>query len=123
MSHNPGFLKLIEEARPSIKEVSVQEVAKKIESGAKFILVDTREDLEWETGHAKDAIHLSKGVIERDIEATIPDKNAEIILYCRSGFRSILSAESLGKMGYTNVASMKQGITGWIDNDLPTVVG
>ncbi|MCR4341626.1 MAG: rhodanese-like domain-containing protein [Gemmatimonadaceae bacterium] len=111
VAHSPGFLKLVESVRPSVREVDVVEARRRAAQGA--ILVDVREDREWEAGHARGAVHIGKGVIERDIEQKIPDANAEIILYCGGGFRSALAADSLRKMGYGNVASMAGGWRAW----------
>ena len=119
MAHPPGFLKLVDDARQGVRETSVAEVAERRARGERFHLVDVREDDEWRAGRAQGAIHLGKGVIERDIEAAIPDQGAEIILYCGGGFRSVLAAEALQKMGYTNVASMDGGIRGWRAAGLP----
>lgn len=113
MAHSPGFLKLVNDAKRNIKETTVDEVARRLERGDKFHFVDTREDDEWRAGHARGAIHLGKGVIERDIEAKIPNKDDEIILYCGGGYRSALAAEALQKMGYTHVVSMDGGIREW----------
>ena len=112
MKHSPGFLKIVEDAKSRVREISVDEVRRKLESG-KAKLIDVREDSEWAAGHARGAQHLGKGVIERDIEQSVPDKNAELILYCGGGFRSALATDSLQKMGYTNVASMTGGWRGW----------
>lgn len=114
MQHSPGFLKVVNEARGEIKEVSVAEARARVEQNPKAILVDIREDSEWANGHATQAIHLGKGILERDIEETVPDKNAEIILYCGGGYRSALSAEMARRMGYTNVASMMGGYKGMV---------
>lgn len=119
MAHNPGFLKLVDQCKQNIRELTVQQVAEKFRRGEKFHFVDTREDEEWNEGHARGAVHIGKGVIERDIETEIPDKNAEIVLYCGGGFRSAIAAESLQKMGYTNVSSMDGGIRGWREAGLP----
>ena len=119
MKHSPGFLKLVDDAKRNIRETTVSAVAKRLDQGETFHLVDTREDDEWRAGHIRGAIHLGKGVIERDIEAKIPGKNDEIILYCGGGFRSALAAEALAKMGYTNVASMDGGIREWRAAGLP----
>ena len=119
MAHNSQFLKLVNEAKSQIKEVTIDDVHQRQTQGANFHLVDVREDLEWEAGRIKGAIHLGKGVIERDIEKNIPDTNAEIILYCGGGFRSALAAEVLQKMGYTKVASMDGGIRAWREADYP----
>lgn len=111
IEHSPGFLKLAEGARSAIREVDVAEARRRTAAGA--TLIDVREDGEWDTGHARGAIHLGKGIIERDIEKQIPDKNAEVILYCGGGFRSALAAKALGEMGYRNVASMAGGWRAW----------
>lgn len=120
MQHNPGFLKIVNEAKARIKETSVEEVARRLDRGERLLLVDVREDSEWEKGHARGAIHLGKGVIERDVETAVPDKNAEIILYCGGGFRSALAAEALQRMGYRNPVSMDGGWKAWKDRGLPT---
>jgi len=109
--HSPGFLRLVEGVRPAVREVDVAEARRRAAAGA--ILVDVREDREWDAAHARGAIHIGKGVIERDIEQKIPDPDAEIILYCGGGFRSALAADSIGKMGYRNVASMAGGWRAW----------
>jgi rhodanese-related sulfurtransferase len=114
MQHAPGFLKVVNEARAHIKEVTVDEARTLLEQNPKAILVDVREDSEWANGHAKEAIHLGKGILERDIEGTIPDKDAEIILYCGGGYRSALSAEMAQRMGYKNVASLVGGYKGLV---------
>ncbi len=119
MGHGAGFIKLVDEARKQIKELTVRDVAQKFERGEKFHFVDVREDEEWKAGRAKGAIHLGKGVIERDIETTIPNKDEEIILYCGGGFRSALAGVALKQMGYKNVISMDGGIRGWREAGLP----
>ena len=111
VEHSPGFLKLVESVLPNVREVDVAETQRRTAQGA--ILVDVREDREWEAGHARGAVHIGKGVIERDIEQKVPDAGAEIILYCGGGFRSALAADSLRKMGYRNVASMAGGWRAW----------
>lgn len=113
MSHSPAFLKIVDDAKSRVKQTDVPTVLARLKKGEKLLLVDTREDNEWAKGRIKGAIHLGKGVIERDVEATIPDKSAEIILYCGGGFRSALSADNLQKMGYTNVVSMDGGWRTW----------
>jgi rhodanese-related sulfurtransferase len=120
MKHTPGFLKIVNDAKERVQEHTVGEVVGKIERKEKFVLVDVREESEWAAGHIKGAIHLSKGVIERDVENTIPDISTEIILYCGGGYRSALAADNLQKMGYTNVYSMDGGWRGWTDKGLPT---
>lgn len=112
MKHSPEFLKLVDDAKSRVREVNVDEALRALKSG-KAKLIDVREESEWEAGHARGAQHLGKGVIERDIEERVPDKNAELILYCGGGFRSALSADNLQKMGYTNVASMAGGWRAW----------
>lgn len=122
MKHSPEFLKIVDDAKSRVREVSVDEARRKLESG-KAKLIDVREDSEWAAGHARGAQHLGKGVIERDIEQNVPDKNAELILYCGGGFRSALAADNLQKMGYTNVASMAGGWRDWQAADAPTESG
>jgi rhodanese-related sulfurtransferase len=112
VKHSPGFLKIVEDVKSNVREISVDEVRQKLENG-KAKLIDVREDSEWAAGHARGAQHIGKGVIERDIEQSVPDKNAELILYCGGGFRSALATDSLQKMGYTNVVSMAGGWRGW----------
>jgi rhodanese-related sulfurtransferase len=112
VKHSPGFLQLVDDAKSRVREVTVEDARRKLETG-KAKVIDVREDSEWAAGHARGAEHMGKGVIERDIEAHVPDKNAEIILYCGGGFRSALSADSLQKMGYRNVASMAGGWRAW----------
>ena len=119
MKHSPGFLKLVEDARRRVREVSVEEALERVKKG-NVTLIDVREDSEWAAGHARGAEHMGRGVIERDIEARIPDKNAELILYCGGGFRSALSADNLQLMGYTNVASMAGGWRAWQAAGAPT---
>lgn len=119
--HSPAFLKLVEEVKPRIRELTVPQVKAKMDAGGKFRLIDVREDREWNVDHLPAAEHLGKGVIERDIEERIPDKSAELVLYCGGGFRSALAADNLQKMGYTNVWSMDGGIRGWRDAGYPLV--
>jgi rhodanese-related sulfurtransferase len=113
MQHSPGFLKLVDDAKSRIRECTPEDVKAKREAGHKFHLVDVREDNEWDKARAAGAIHLGKGIIERDIEQVIPDRNAEIILYCGGGYRSALAADALQRMGYTNVISMDGGWKRW----------
>jgi rhodanese-related sulfurtransferase len=113
MSHSPEFLKIVNDAKSRIKETDIPAVLARVKKGEKLLLVDVREDNEWAKGRIAGAIHLGKGIIERDVEAAIPDKNAEIILYCGGGFRSALSADNMQKMGYKNVISMDGGWRGW----------
>ena len=119
MQHNPAFLKLVEEARKKVRELTVTDVTRKLAAGERFAFIDVREDDEWRAGRAKGSIHIGKGVIERDIEKTIPDRATELVLYCGGGYRSALAAEVLQRMGYTNVYSMDGGIKGWRAQGLP----
>nr|WP_141733747.1 rhodanese-like domain-containing protein [Oligoflexus tunisiensis] len=121
MDHKPGFLKLVADAQKEVKEISREEVARRLKPEKDFVLVDVREETEWEAGHLPFAVHLSKGLIERDIETKIPNPSTPLILYCGGGYRSILAAQSIQKMGYTNVLSMTGGFRGWIENNLPVV--
>lgn len=116
--HSPGFLSIVADARTRIREVSVAETLRAVNGGSAR-LIDVREESEWEAGHAKGADHLGKGIIERDIEKTVPDKDEELILYCGGGYRAALAADSLQKMGYTNVASMAGGWRAWVDAKAP----
>jgi rhodanese-related sulfurtransferase len=120
MAHSPQFLKLVQDAKKYVKETNVADVKRRRDAGEKFLLVDVREDNEWANGHLPDAVHLSKGIIERDIEQRVPDTGAKVILYCGGGFRSALAADNLQKMGYTNVESMDGGWKGWVAAGLPT---
>ena len=117
--HSEGFLKLVKDAKTRVKEEDYRQTKKRLDAGEKFVLVDTREDSEWARGHIPGAIHLGRGVIERDIEKTVPDKNAQIVLYCGGGYRSALAAENLQKMGYRNVISMDSGWRGWTEAGFP----
>lgn len=118
--HSSRFLDIVNLARPQISECTVQDVANRRAAGEVFHLVDVREESEFAASHVPDAIHLGKGVIERDIEKTIPDTAAPIVLYCGGGYRSALAALNLQTMGYTNVISMDGGFTGWKNANLPT---
>lgn len=117
--HSPAFLKIVEDAKSRVREVSVQEVRAKRAAGESFHFVDVREDSEWAAGRAAGAVHLGRGVLERDVEKAIPDLGAEIILYCGGGFRSALAADNLQRMGYRRVFSMAGGWTAWRDAGLP----
>ena len=121
--HGEGFLKLTADAKTRVKEWSVAETKRRMDAGEKLVLVDVREDSEWANGHLPGAVHLGKGVIERDIEQRVPDHSAKLILYCGGGFRSALAGDNLQKMGYTNVESMDGGWKGWLDAGLPTAKG
>ena len=120
MAHSSQFLKLVQDAKTRVKETNVADVKRRIDAGEKFLLVDVREDNEWANGHLPGAVHLGKGIIERDIAQRVPDTGAKLILYCGGGFRSALAGENLQKMGYTNVESMDGGWKGWLDAGLPT---
>lgn len=113
MKHNQGFLKVVDEARARVRECTVSDVKARLERGEPFYFVDVREDDEFAQDHAAGAIHIGKGVIERDIETAIPNRQAPIVLYCGGGYRSVLAADSLRLMGYTNVISMDGGIKVW----------
>jgi rhodanese-related sulfurtransferase len=119
MQHAPGFLRLVESARTRVREVSIDEVRAMSQAAEAFHLVDVREQDEWGRGHLPGARHLGKGIIERDIEATIPDRDASIVLYCGGGYRSALAADALREMGYTRVASMWGGWRAWTEAGFP----
>jgi len=123
MSHSPAFLKLVNGLRAKVRETNPKTVKLKMDKGTPFVLVDVREESEWNAGHIPGAIHLSKGIIERDVEAKIPDKSTEVILYCGGGFRSVLSAHNLKLMGYKNVISMDGGWREWKEKEYPIVEG
>ena len=120
MKHTEGFLAIVSDAKTRVKEMNFQEVKQKVDAGEKFTLVDVREDNEWARGHLPGAVHLSKGIIERDIETAIPDKSTTIVLYCGGGLRSALAADNLRKMGYTNCISMDGGWRSWTGAGFPT---
>jgi rhodanese-related sulfurtransferase len=117
--HPPRFLKIVDDARSRVRETNVDDVKKRMDRGDKFLLVDVREESEFAKDHLPGAIHLGKGVIERDIEARVPELNTEMVLYCGGGYRSALAADNLQKMGYTNVISMDGGIRGWREKGYP----
>lgn len=121
--HSPQFLKIVQDAKSRVRETRVDEVKKKIDNGEKFVLIDVREESEFAADHLPGAVHLGKGIIERDIEARVPDLNAEIVLYCGGGFRSALAADNLQKMGYKNVISMDGGIRDWREKGYPLARG
>ena len=121
MKHSPGFLALVNDAKSRVNEWDFREVKRRLDAGEKFILVDVREETEWERGHLPGAIHLGKGVIERDIETAIPDKSTTLVLYCGGGYRSALVADNLQKMGYTGCISMDGGWRAWTEAHFPTV--
>lgn len=117
--HPPRFLKIVDDARSRIRETTVDQVKAKLDNGEKFTLVDVREESEFAKDHLPGAIHLGKGVIERDVEKQVPDLDTPLVLYCGGGFRSALAADNLQKMGYTNVLSMDGGIREWREKNLP----
>jgi rhodanese-related sulfurtransferase len=119
--HAPRFLQLVNEARQRIQEISIADVKARLDRGEKMVLIDVREDNEWAADHLPNAVHLGKGILERDVEQTFPDLDTELILYCGGGYRSALAADALQKMGYTKVLSMDGGIRGWRDNGFPLV--
>jgi rhodanese-related sulfurtransferase len=117
--HPPRFLKIVEDAKQRVRETNVSEVKARLDHGDKLVLVDVREDREFDADHLPGAVHLGKGIIERDVENKYPDLNTELILYCGGGFRSALAADNLQKMGYTNVISMDGGIRDWREKGYP----
>lgn len=119
MQHSKGFLKLVEDAETRVRELSVEETRERLRSNPNAKLIDVREDNEWEKGRAADAVHLGRGIIERDIEREQPDKETELILYCGGGFRSALACDNLQRMGYRNVFSMAGGWKAWKDAGAP----
>lgn len=114
MDHSPGFLKLVNDARTRVKEITIDAARQRLAANPRAMLMDVREDHEWRNGHAKEAVHLGKGILERDLEKTVPDREREIIMYCGGGYRSALTADAAQKMGYTNVASLIGGYKGLV---------
>jgi rhodanese-related sulfurtransferase len=121
--HSPRFLQLVQDAKQRIRETTVEQVKARLDRGEKLCLIDVREESEYARDHLPGAVHLGKGILERDIEQRIPDAGTEIILYCGGGFRSALAADNLRKMGYTNVLSMDGGVRGWREKGYPLVSG
>jgi len=119
MQHSARFLKIVDDARSRVKETNADEVKRRLDRGDTFLLIDVREESEFAKDHLPGAIHLGKGIIERDIESRVPDLNAPLVLYCGGGFRSAMSADNLQKMGYTNVLSMDGGIRVWREKGFP----
>jgi rhodanese-related sulfurtransferase len=119
MTHSPAFLALVNDAKSRIREVNIDQYGEMVSSGEPHLLIDVREDSEWAAGHAAGAVHLGKGIIERDIEAKVPDKAATLVLYCGGGFRSALAGDALNKMGYTNVISLDGGWRAYQGAGLP----
>ena len=123
MDHSPGFLALVNDAKKRVRELSVAEARARLAANSKAVFVDVREDREWQAGHAAEAVHLGKGILERDIEKAYPDKNTEIIMYCGGGFRSALTADAAQRMGYRNVASLIGGYRALVMADWPMKTG
>jgi rhodanese-related sulfurtransferase len=121
--HSRRFLELVSEARARVRRTDVDAVRERLRRGDGVHLVDVREDREWKAGRIPGAVHVGKGIIERDIERTIPDPDAEIVLYCGGGYRSVLAADTLQRMGYTNVVSMDGGYSGWLESGGPIATG
>jgi rhodanese-related sulfurtransferase len=119
MQHSQRFMNIVNDAKSRVKETTVDDVKDRLDQGDKFTLVDVREESEFAKDHLPGAVHMGKGVIERDIEASVPDLNAPLVLYCGGGFRSALAADNLQKMGYTNVISMDGGIREWREKHYP----
>jgi rhodanese-related sulfurtransferase len=117
--HSPRFLKIVDDARKRIREVTIDDVKAKLDRGEKFLLIDVREESEYAADHLPGAIHLGKGIIERDVEERVPEQNTPLVLYCGGGFRSALAADNLQKMGYSNVISMDGGIRDWRERGYP----
>ncbi len=121
--HAPRFLQIVADAKKRIRETTVDDVKAKLDRGEKFVLIDVREESEWAKDHLPGAVHLGKGVIERDVEARVPDPATPIVVYCGGGYRSALAADNLQKMGYSNVLSMDGGIRDWRNKGLPLTTG
>ena len=119
MEHSAGFLKLVNDARPHVREITIDQARQGLAKNSQAVLLDVREDNEWQKGHAKEAEHLGKGILERDLESRFPDPNREIIMYCGGGYRSVLTAEVAQKMGYRNVYSLKGGYRGLVHAQWP----
>ena len=119
MEHSPGFLKLVNEARPYVKEITIDQARLRLNENKNAVLVDVREDIEWQKGHASKAVHLGKGILERDMERMFPDPDREILMYCGGGYRSVLTAAVAQKMGYRNVYSVMGGYKGLVAAQWP----
>ncbi len=119
MDHSPRFLRIVEEVKQNVEEIMPEEVDRRRKAGETLLVIDVREDHEWGKGHVAGAVHVGKGIIERDIEKTVPDTATEIVLYCGGGYRSALAADALDRMGYTNVKSMAGGWKKWKELGLP----
>jgi rhodanese-related sulfurtransferase len=123
MDHSPGFLKVVNEARPRVREITLQQARERLTANPNAILLDVREDSEWQKGHAAEARHLGKGILERDLEATVPDPNTELLMYCGGGYRSVLTADVAQRMGYRNVFSVIGGYKALVQNSWPMKSG
>ncbi|MGH9524613.1 MAG: rhodanese-like domain-containing protein [Terriglobales bacterium] len=121
LHHSPRFLEIVNDARKRVRETNVDEVKRRLDAGEKLTLIDVREESEYAKDHLPGAIHIGRGVLERDIETKFPDTARELVLYCGGGYRSALAADNLQKMGYTNVSSMDGGIRGWREKEYPLV--
>jgi rhodanese-related sulfurtransferase len=123
MDHAPGFLKIVNDARPHVKEITVEQVRERLAQNPKAVLMDVREDHEWEKQHAAQAVHLGKGIFERDLEKMFPDPNTEILMYCGGGYRSVLTAAAAQQMGYRNVSSIVGGYKALVSANWPMKSG
>ncbi len=119
MEHTAAFLKVVNEARPRVKELTIGEARARLQQNPRAVLLDVREDSEWAQGHAVQAVHLGRGVLERDMEKVVPDPGTEVIMYCGGGYRSVLTADAAQRMGYKNVFSLKGGYTGLVQTGWP----
>lgn len=120
-AHTPGFLALVHDARSRTKQFTIEQFLERLQAGERYVLIDVREDHEWSKGHLPSAHHIGKGILEREIETALPEKDTPIVLYCGGGYRSVLAADNLQKMGYTKVTSLDGGWRGWTERGLPTV--
>jgi|SRR5882724_2723446 len=123
MDHSPGFLKLVNEARPYVKEITIEQTRERLAQNPKAVLMDVREDLEWSKQHADQAVHLGKGILERDLETLFPDPDTEILMYCGGGYRSVLTAATAHQMGYRNVFSVMGGYKALVSANWPMKAG
>ncbi len=123
MEHSPGFLKIVNQERPYVKEITIEQARERVSKNPPVVLLDVREDNEWQKGHAAEAVHLGKGILERDLEKTVPDSNREIIMYCGGGYRSVLTAAAAQKMGYGNVCSLIGGYKALVQAGWPMKAG
>jgi rhodanese-related sulfurtransferase len=121
--HAPGFLRLVDDAKSRIREITIDDYRGRVSAGDRLILVDVREDHEWEAGHLPDAVHVGRGILERDVEHRFPDKTTPLVLQCGGGFRSALACDNLQRMGYTNVRSLAGGYRAWVEAGLPVERG